>query len=156
MSQRKMYMALKKCVKENVFTLRWALSNWITFGNSHVGAIRKLSSRNKSKGKCLNWTFENPCANVWKRSFPPTICTRDALYLIDCQNWATGARCRPKANDTKEELVVRGDRNKKRSEVKRGGERMETRVVRSTLKVDLIIIDHSLLMLLYLFLQGLA
>jgi hypothetical protein len=33
---------------------------------------------------------------------------------------------------------------------------METRVVRSTLKVELIIIDHSLLMLLYLFLQGLA
>ncbi len=29
----------------------------------------------------------NPCANVSKRSFPPTICTRDdAHYLIDCQN----------------------------------------------------------------------
>lgn len=74
------------------------------------------------EGKCFKiGPLKNPCANVWKRSFPPTICTRDALYLIDCQNRATGARCRPKANDTKEELVVRGGRNKKRSEVKRGG-----------------------------------
>ena len=113
--------SLEKKGKFSLALSHWqcSLSNWITFGNSHV-----VDVTNKYR-KEWNLEIENPCANVSKRSFPPTICTRDdAHYLIDCQNRGPlGLVVDQKRTIQKKNYTSQGRPMKERSEMKRGKKR---------------------------------